>query len=498
MNDNTDITFSFIDIEEFKKISGDANPLHIDEIYARKTPFGETVVYGVLVLLRAISTIKINKGLFLKKINVEFTKAAFIDIPYTVKIATKSEKRITLNVFDGTISILKANLYIEKSNVPVLPVFTNQKVSLLKNPRRLNFSEIRKGDTFTGEYAITQYLSPLLDKLSIDWLTPSQLLTIICSSYIVGMELPGVQALFVGMELDFPIQYPEEGTLHYCVTVKKTDERVGFVEFQSNYNIGGIHVASGLYKTFLRPDSPSALETTEISVVPKPISLNKKTVLIVGGSRGIGANVAANIANCGANVIICYKKCHEDALIIKNKYPDKILLLQGDASNLTWCIDAANSILSKFEKLDSILLCATPAIRPLRFDIKTSDRMNHFVEKSVRLITTPLAAFIPLLDKPGGKCLFMSSQVVNQPFVDWPHYVSAKFAIEGFIRTIKLQYPAIDYYILRPPKVLTDQMNTNIGRMDAIPPNAVAQKIVEILTKESPFKHLEIVEDFIM
>jgi hypothetical protein len=137
MNDNIDITFSLIDIEGFKEISGDVNPLHVDEIYARKTPFGERVVYGVLVLLRAMDALKIEKGLFLKRIKVEFTRPAFIGIPYTVKVAGSSEKRITLKVFDGTISILKADLYIEKGKIPVLPFFTNKKVSFLKNPKRL-------------------------------------------------------------------------------------------------------------------------------------------------------------------------------------------------------------------------------------------------------------------------------------------------------------------------------------------------------------------------
>jgi NAD(P)-dependent dehydrogenase (short-subunit alcohol dehydrogenase family) len=491
------ITFSLKDVEEFREISGDVNPLHVDDIYARKTPFGERVVYGVLVLLRAMGALKIEEGLFLKRINVEFTRPAFIGMPYTVKVAGSCEKRITLKVFDGTISILKADLYIEKGEIPVLPFFTDKKVSLLKNPKHLNSSDINKGDIFSGEYAIPQNLWPLLDKLLITWLTPAQLLTIVCSSYIVGMELPGVQALFIGMELDFPIQHPGGGPLSYCVTVTKTDERVGLVEFKSNYTLGDIHVSTGLYKAFLRPDAQSTLKANEMSISSSPKSLNGKTVLIVGGSRGIGASVAANIANCGANTIISYQKCTDDARALEQRYPGKITLLQGDASNLQWCIDAAKSISLKVEKLDSIFLCASPAIKPLRLDINTVDRINRFIDKSVSLITTPLAAFMPLLDESGGKCLIMSSQVVNQPFVDWPHYVAAKFAIEGFIRTIKLQYPAIDYYLLRPPKVLTDQMNTNIGRIGAISPDAIARKIIQILTKGSPLEHLEIVEDFV-
>ena len=36
-------------INEFARISGDHNPLHMDEKYARKTPFGKRVCHGMLL-----------------------------------------------------------------------------------------------------------------------------------------------------------------------------------------------------------------------------------------------------------------------------------------------------------------------------------------------------------------------------------------------------------------------------------------------------------------
>ncbi len=36
-------------INEFAKISGDRNPLHVDQIYAAKTPFGKRVCHGMLL-----------------------------------------------------------------------------------------------------------------------------------------------------------------------------------------------------------------------------------------------------------------------------------------------------------------------------------------------------------------------------------------------------------------------------------------------------------------
>ena len=37
------------DIEAFAAVSGDANPLHLDEAYARTTPFGGRIAHGMLM-----------------------------------------------------------------------------------------------------------------------------------------------------------------------------------------------------------------------------------------------------------------------------------------------------------------------------------------------------------------------------------------------------------------------------------------------------------------
>ena len=39
---------SAADIEAFASVSGDHNPVHLDEAYARATPFGERIAHGML------------------------------------------------------------------------------------------------------------------------------------------------------------------------------------------------------------------------------------------------------------------------------------------------------------------------------------------------------------------------------------------------------------------------------------------------------------------
>ncbi|CAL1516819.1 SDR family oxidoreductase [Chitinophaga sp. MM2321] len=66
-------------------------------------------------------------------------------------------------------------------------------------------------------------------------------------------------------------------------------------------------------------------------------NFNNKTVLVTGGSKGIGKACALRFAGAGANVIINYagddEKANETLRLINRKYPGKATLAKADMGN---------------------------------------------------------------------------------------------------------------------------------------------------------------------
>ena len=74
--------------------------------------------------------------------------------------------------------------------------------------------------------------------------------------------------------------------------------------------------------------------------------------------------------------------------------------------------------------------------------------------------------------------MILSSVAVEKPVRDWPHYVAAKSAVEGFAQVAPLQYPETSSLIIRPDKLLTDMTNTPMGRQNAMSPLVFAKQVV--------------------
>jgi 3-hydroxybutyryl-CoA dehydratase len=82
-------TFTQEDVQNFSKLSGDTNPIHLDENYARQTRFGGRIVHGMLVaslISSALGTILPGPGCVYASQQLSFRAPARIGERLTARV----------------------------------------------------------------------------------------------------------------------------------------------------------------------------------------------------------------------------------------------------------------------------------------------------------------------------------------------------------------------------------------------------------------------------
>jgi len=91
-------TITAADVEMFASLSGDNNPIHLDEDYAKTTSFGRRIVHGMFsaALISAVAGTKLPGpgGVYLSQ-ELKFRKPIFIDdtVVATLTITDINERR---------------------------------------------------------------------------------------------------------------------------------------------------------------------------------------------------------------------------------------------------------------------------------------------------------------------------------------------------------------------------------------------------------------------
>lgn len=81
-------TITATDVERFADLTGDRNPLHFDESFARQSPFGQRIVHGMLVASLFSTLVGMHcpgqRALYLGQ-SLQFRQSLFIGDAVTVR-----------------------------------------------------------------------------------------------------------------------------------------------------------------------------------------------------------------------------------------------------------------------------------------------------------------------------------------------------------------------------------------------------------------------------
>ncbi|WP_079242028.1 SDR family oxidoreductase [Chryseobacterium indologenes] len=164
-------------------------------------------------------------------------------------------------------------------------------------------------------------------------------------------------------------------------------------------------------------------------------TLNNKVILVTGASRGIGAEIAQQLASTGAKVIVNYaggKDAAEQVVAsIKDKGGDAIAV-QADVSNSEAVKQLFDQAISHYGKIDVLVNNAGIMITKLIKDTTDEDFSRQFDINVRGTFNTLREAATQLADN--GSIINFSSTTTRVMMPTYGTYVATKGAVEQLTR----------------------------------------------------------------
>jgi len=252
-------------------------------------------------------------------------------------------------------------------------------------------------------------------------------------SNIIGTKLPGDGALWYEQNLEFlqPVRIGDELRIT-AVVIKKID-RTKTIELQTDiYNQYKQRVTTGIAKVkIVETASPQKEERKTVS---------RKTVLVIGGTGGIGSATCIQLAKDGFDVVIHYFNNKTEAAKLKNqveKIGRKAVVVTGDIVSLLDVQEIKEKSMRALDEISVIVNCSTIPVPNIKFsDLEWEDMQAHY-DANVRGMFNLLKSFMPPWEKNHfGKLIGITSLYTEQPKPELLNYITGKTALNGFIKAL--------------------------------------------------------------
>jgi len=181
-----------------------------------------------------------------------------------------------------------------------------------------------------------------------------------------------------------------------------------------------------------------------------------RTILITGGSAGIGLAFAHKFLELGNTVIVTGRR---QAVLdeVKAKHP-KLHTIQGDVAEPAQIAALAARVKAEFPKLDVLMNNAGIMLhKNLKVSAADLDGLMAEVNINVGGVIRTTSAFIDILAANKGTVINVSSALAFVPLPSAPIYCATKAAIHSYTQSLRFQLEetGVEVIELMPPAVKT-------------------------------------------
>ncbi|MBO1001659.1 3-oxoacyl-ACP reductase FabG [Pseudogracilibacillus auburnensis] len=217
-------------------------------------------------------------------------------------------------------------------------------------------------------------------------------------------------------------------------------------------------------------------------------SVKGKTVIVTGGSKGIGKGIAKVFAQHGANVAIIGRTLStaEECAAELNADGGVTYAISGDVTDKESMERAVNAVAEKFGGID--VLCANAGIFPQDEIEEISDEdWNYVMDTNVKGTHYSIQTCLPHLKKADYGRIILTSSITGPltGYRGWTHYGASKAAQLGYMRSAALELSSHDITVnaVMPGNIRTEGLED------------LGDEYLEVMTNAIPMGKLGEVED---
>jgi 3-oxoacyl-[acyl-carrier protein] reductase len=210
-----------------------------------------------------------------------------------------------------------------------------------------------------------------------------------------------------------------------------------------------------------------------------------RSVLVTGGSKGIGKGIAKIFAQAGAKVAIMARHMEQAQAAAKELGPNAIGI-EGDVTNLASLEQACAEAAKQHGGLD--VICANAGIFPQStLENMTEALWDEVSDTNLKGTFLTIKAALPYLKKSGQGRIVITSSITGPVtgYPGWTHYGASKAGQLGFMRTacLELARYGITVNAVMPGNIMTEGLLGN------------GEAYIKTMEASVPLKRLGTVED---
>ncbi|WFE33545.1 SDR family oxidoreductase [Micromonospora sp. WMMD975] len=207
------------------------------------------------------------------------------------------------------------------------------------------------------------------------------------------------------------------------------------------------------------------------------LELTGKTALVIGGSSGIGADLAEVFATEGCDVAVTYRESVAGAEQVATRVRElgrRSWVMPLDLARRTEVTDATRRTVDETGLLDLVVLCAGKNIVTPFADV-TAAEWGELVEVNLTGPFLALQALAPAI-RPGGSITTVASIAAHTGAPHHPHYAAAKAGLVNLTRSMARELaPAVRVNCVAPGITITPMGRDTI---DALAPDYAQRNLL--------------------